>query len=139
MSENLLSEDEIKEYIQSPADDIQSFLWVTFYAMINNPEFCSVLYQTSAEQFESGSREGGLSKIRDAELGMGLFSEWDRVKTRLSGGYKYVVERFSMISGEKGWESVEEEAQYWKAAWHGYALEGVCRTLEVIFEHVAEM
>lgn len=139
MSNNLLICDGMTDYIQSPADDIESFFWVTLYAIINNTEIRSVRQQKNAEQFEMGNRMTAFDDIQSAEHGSGLFSEWVRIKARLSGAYKDVVEVFSIIAGKKGWESDEEEARYWKAAWHGYALEGVCKSLEVIFEHIAKM
>lgn len=135
MSNNLLSKRGVKEYIQSPADDIESFLWVSLYAMINNPEFSSQFHQDLAEQFESGDRNSALSGFLSTEHGYGLFNDWHRVKARLSGGYRDVVEYFSVISEEKGWKSDEEEAQYWMAAWHGFALEGVCRTMQCCNQH----
>lgn len=135
MSKNLLYRYDAKNYIQSPVDDIDSFLWVTLYAILNNTEPRSVEYQRLAKRFEDGYRAFALDSMRSAELGQGLFSDWDWVTINLSGRYGTTVEVLSTVE----WLSGEEEAQYWKAAWHGYALEGVCKTLEVIFTHVAKM
>lgn len=133
----------LENYIQSPADDIESFLWVTLYAILKNSD--KTVYkdqQSLADMFELGKRGNALLHVqrlihasREVVVLKGLFNEWCAFTDNLTGRYKDLVEAFSEISAKNGWED-EEEARYWKAAWHGYALEGVCTSLEAIVKHM---
>lgn len=137
MSGNLVDRTN-NEYIQSPIDDIESFIWVTLFAKLNN----TIIYPSPkekmwAEDFESDKREETLRNFSSGGLfqaGMNLLMrKWRIVISDLAADYSALVEAFSMISGKKnGWENEEEEAKFWKVAWHGYALQGVCQSLELI-------
>lgn len=140
MSGNLVDRTN-NEYIQSPIDDIESFIWVTLFAKLNNSIIApSPKEKMWAEDFESDKREETLRKFGSGGLfqaGMNpLLGKWSSVLRRLSGEYKNLVDAFSMIGAKKGWKSEEEEAQFCKAAWLGYALQGVCESLELIFKYI---
>lgn len=139
MADNLLS-DELKDYIQSPADDIESFFWVTLYAILRNVD-CVQQDRDLGDKFELGFRSEALisynKRVLYPEPVMNLLMrKWHQKIMDFGGMYLGFAQVCSAISGEKGWLSEEEEAKYWEAAWHGYALQGVCESLECIFAYI---
>lgn len=142
MADNLLS-DELKDYIQSPADDIESFFWVALYAILRNVETRSVQDRHLGDKFELGFRSEALlsynKRVLWPEPVMNLLMrKWHQKIMDFGGMYLGFAQVCSAISGKKGWLSEEEESQYWKAAWHGYALQGVCESLELILNYIDE-
>lgn len=142
MSGNLVDRTN-NEYIQSPIDDIESFIWVTLFAKLNNSIIApSPKEKMWAEDFESDKREETLRNFGSGGLfqaGMNpLLEKWSSVLRRLSGEYNNLVDALSMIGAKKGWKNEREEAKYWEAAWHGYALQGVCESLELILKYIDE-
>lgn len=132
------------EYIQSPIDDIESFLWVTLYAKLNNKLVIpSPKERAWAEDFESEKknrdyviRRFSLESVSKADMNP-LVDKWDQVIRRLSKEYYFLVKTFLTISEtENGWENEEEEAKYWRVAWHGYALQGICQSLELLLAYI---
>ena len=135
MSDNLLTEDE--GYIQSPTDDIESFFWTFFWAILqNHTASYSDRERGYADKFRNGLRDrafrlyvhAGDSAIQD------IVSKWEKIVGDLSNSYVRLSESLAAISKAKLFKDVEEEARYWKAAWHGLALEGVYMSLKVLLE-----
>lgn len=141
MSRNLLFNLLQPHYIQSPADDIQSFFWVALYAILNNNTVGhSAIERRAAEELELDNRREALELFLD-QNGPDrplhkLFRDWREKVYDLGRMYSFLVDALTSIDAEKGWTNAEEEAQYWEAAWHGYALQGVCESLELIFEYI---
>lgn len=143
MSKNLLDITQ-RNYIQSPVDDIESFLWVTLWATLaNNAVEDSDKMQAWMSDFENGKRGDTLDSYRkpvyDDDAMRSLIDDWATFSKDLTVRYELTIECFTRICNKNGWESEEEEARYWKAAWHGYALEGVCKSLEIIFRNIVDM
>lgn len=139
MADNLLS-DELKDYIQSPADDIESFFWVTLYAILRNVETRSVQDRHLGDKFELGFRSEALAsygkRVWPEPVMNLLIRDWHREVWEISAMYQCFVRVCSAISAQGGWLSEEEEVRYWEVAWHGYALQGVCQSLELILAYV---
>lgn len=143
MSSNLVDRAMIG-YIQSPIDDIESFIWVTLYAKLKNSIVApSPREKKWAEDFESDiynreciARRFGFENAGKAGMNT-LIRKWRSAVSDLSMEYSTLVSVLSMISDkENGWENEEEEVKFWKAAWHGYALQGVCQSLELILAYI---
>ena len=135
MSSNLTKTWETN-YIQSPSDDIESFFWVFFWAVLqNNVSDHSMLERQCARNFRDGLRELALRNYWQA-IGDSakIIKEWDRYLLELSETYAHLVHCFVDISNAGGWDDDEEEARYWKATWHGLALEGVCNSLRILLD-----
>lgn len=140
MSRNLLTWEE-PHYIQSPADDIQSFFWVALYAILNNNTVNhSTKERRAAEQFELDHRGEALEAFLDQNGPdrplCKLLKEWGEKVIDLGRKYGFLTNTLTSISTNKGWTSAKEEAQYWEAAWHGYALQGVYQALELILLYI---
>lgn len=140
MSRNLLTFVR-PNYVQSPADDIQSFFWVALYAIVNNNKVGhSADDRHAAEAFERDRRAEALELFLEQDGPdhplYELFRNWRDKVYELGRMYRSLVGALSSIDAVKGWTNAEEEAQYWEAAWHGYALQGVCESLELIFEYI---
>lgn len=139
MASNLLN-DELKDYIQSPADDIESFFWMTLYATVRNAEPHSVQDRDLGDKFELGYRLEALisyeSRRWPAPIMNSLMRKWHQKIMDFSGMYLGFARMCSAISAKKGWLSEEEEAKYWEVTWHGYALQGICESLECILAYI---
>jgi len=137
MSANILSSD-LTDYIQSPIDDIESFVWVTLYAILKNDEPRSSKERKAANFLERGDRGEALNQyFYDYEKVMNdLVKEWSPAVLELGRLYAMLIMAFSKISEKNGWQDEKEEARYWEVAWHGYALQGVCQSLEFILKYI---
>ena len=136
MSNSLIQTWEMN-YIQSPIDDIESFLWVFFWAVLqNNVTDHSMLERQCAKNFKNGLREIALIGFIQREIGVigDIIRDWHQYLLGLSLTYTSLVRCFVDISDARGWDDDEEEARYWKAAWHGLALEGVCNSLKILLD-----
>ena len=134
MSDNLLS---LKEsYIQSPSDDIQSFFWVFFWAIVQNNTTSDPDHQLCADRFKNGLRSAALHRYLDTDTGdlLTIVTAWETVMTHVARTSLFLSRSLTALSEAEHFENVEEEARYWKAAWHGLALEGVCMSLKALLE-----
>lgn len=143
MSSTLLSATS-QNYVQSPVDDIESFLWVTLWAILtNNVEKAAGEMEVLAKYYEGGNRDAALREFRcplvTEDALRNLMNEWSTFSTDLTERHKITTQCLTQICDKGGWDSEEEEARYWKAAWHGYALEGVFKSLEIIFKNLQNM
>ena len=135
MSSNLTKTWETN-YIQSPSDDIESFFWVFFWAVLqNNTTGRSNLKQQCARSFEDGRRgDAFLDYMSERSDMRGILMDWFQEVSELSSAYIDIVRCFTAIGNAGGWGDDEEEARYWRAVWHGLALEGICESLRIIGE-----
>lgn len=143
MSNNLINEGPGRvDYIQSPVDDIESFVWVTLYAKLySNVVPPSPMERIWAEDIESDkrNREYVMNRFGSQRVQAGmniLMRKWRLAVSDLTADYSALVDALTSISAVKGWKNAEEEAQYWEAAWHGYALQGVYQTLELLLPFI---
>lgn len=143
MSNNLINEGPGRvDYIQSPVDDIESFVWVTLYAKLySNVVPPSPMERIWAEDIESDkrNREYVMNRFGSqcVQAGMNiLMRKWRLAVSDLTADYSALVDALTSISAVKGWKNAEEEAQYWEVAWHGYALQGVYQTLELLLPYM---
>ena len=129
--------EEIDNYIQCPSDDIESFFWVFVWAILKNSTVDHPKrVQKYAEMFENGSRTVAVERYITTERSdmQNIVKVWSGVKSALSRAYIELVYAFTEISEAGLWKDEEEEARYWKAFWHGLALEGVCMSLKALLE-----
>lgn len=143
MSNNLINEGPGRvDYIQSPVDDIESFVWVTLYAKLySNVVPPSPMERIWAEdiEFDRRNREYVMNRFGSQRVQAGmniLMRKWRLAVSDLAADYSALVDALTSISAVKGWKNAKEESQYWKAAWHGYALQGVYQALELILLYI---
>ena len=126
-----------ENYIQSPTDDIESFFWTFFWAIVKN-RIADQRFRRLAEDLENGFRAdallGYMSAGHAGTFGKIVKSWYNSNILELSRTYNTLIDCFDEISNVKGWQSEEEEALYWKAAWFSLALEGLCMSLKVLLE-----
>ena len=135
MSDNLLRRK--GNYIQSPTDDIESFFWTFFWAILqNHTAIYSDQEREYADSFKNGWRGDAFRLYANTERNaiQDIVSKWEQIVGPLSGLYVRLSESLTAISKARLFKDVEEEARYWKAAWHGLALEGVYKSLKVLLE-----
>ena len=136
MSDNLLTQK--RNYIQSPTDDIESFFWTFFWAILQNPtaSYYSNRERRYADDVKNGLRDSAFRLYVNTEINAkrDIVSKWEQIVGPLSGLYVRLSESLTAISKARLFKDVEEEARYWKAAWHGLALEGVYKSLKVLLE-----
>ena len=136
MSDNVLTEE--GNYIQSPSDDIESFFWAFFWAVLqNNTTSHSDRERKYADMFKNGLRRRALHRYIDLEAGgvlHAIVSKWEQARSRMSGLYMYFSESLTALAKAGHFENMEEEARYWKLAWHVLALEGVYTSLKIPLE-----
>ena len=144
MSNNVIK---IKEnYIQSPSDDIESFFWTFFWAVLqNNTVNHSDQERMCADNFRNGLRD---TAIRDymylvtetsplIAILTSMVIDWENVVGTLSKSYLRLSICLTDIN-KAGHFKDAEEAQYWKAVWHGFALKGVCESLKVLLKYFTD-
>lgn len=99
--------------------------------------------ESYVKDYERGNRLAALHEFRkpmyDEDALRNLIHEWATFSSELSARYELTIKCFTRICEKNGWESEAEEAQYWKAAWHGYALEGIFKSLQSIFNSLQDM
>ena len=135
MSNNAINER--ANYIQSPADDIESFFWVFFWAVLqNNTANHSERVRRCADMFKNGLRADAFLHYMRSEGGVlrNIVAEWDQVASHISILHLYFTDSLTALGKAGHFENTEEEARYWKLAWHILALEGVCMSLKTLLE-----
>ena len=135
MSDNVLTEE--GNYIQSPSDDIESFFWAFFWAVLqNNTTSHSDRERKYADMFKNGLRADAFLHYMRSEGGVlrNIVAEWDQVASHISILHLYFTDSLTALGKAGHFENTEEEARYWKLAWHILALEGVCMSLKTLLE-----
>ena len=134
MSGNLLGEE---NYIHSPSDDIESFFWVLFWAILQNRTAShSDRERQCADSFKNGLRAEALRRYVDVGIGVlhAISCDLEQVRSHICRSYLHLSDSLVAINEAGHFIDAEEEARYWKAAWHGLALEGVYMSLKVLLE-----
>ena len=67
-----------------------------------------------------------------------MVTDWENVVGSLSKSYLRLSICLTEISKAGYFIDAEEEARYWKAVWHGFALKGVCESLKVLLKYFTD-
>ena len=135
MSNNAINER--ANYIQSPADDIESFFWVFFWAVLqNNTANHSERVRRCADMFKNGLRADAFLRYIDSggSILHAVVVKWGQVRSHLSRLHLYFTDSLTALGEAGHFGNTEEEARYWKLAWHVLALEGVCTSSKILLQ-----